>query len=146
VSATGPTSTLTPFGPFNNVDAPAFYTNFGLNAIDVAAPGGNAGPIATDPEGGWIYAACSRTSLVIPGCRPVTSELGVMGTSQAAPHVAALAALLVEDHGFNNPLDIRRRIQRTSADLGPVGKDAFYGHGRIDAAKALRVPKSVVAN
>jgi subtilisin family serine protease len=66
--------------------------------------------------------------------------LGVMGTSQAAPHVAALAALLVEDHGFNNPLDIRRRIQRTSADLGPVGKDAFYGHGRIDAAKALRVP------
>ena len=40
VSATGPTFAPTPAGPFENVDSPASYTNFGRSAISVAAPGG----------------------------------------------------------------------------------------------------------
>ena len=52
VSATGPTNSSLN-GPWQNIDAPAFYTNYGRSAIDVAAPGGNAS---------FVYAACSRSA------------------------------------------------------------------------------------
>ena len=38
-------------GPWTNVDALAFYSNFGRSAIDVAAPGGNNATA--------VWAACS---------------------------------------------------------------------------------------
>src|SRR6266567_3223911 len=41
VSATGPTAQTTVNGPWTDVDAPSYFTNFGRSAIDVAAPGGN---------------------------------------------------------------------------------------------------------
>src|SRR5207249_9171680 len=84
VAATGPTSDATgtpatptsppnpnPFtGPWTNVDAPAYYTNFGRSAINVAAPGGNSsvGPDLPFPASRdvFVWAACSQTSLVLP--------------------------------------------------------------------------------
>ena len=60
VSATGPigfdhgTS-----GPEKPVDTPARYTNYGTNAIDLAAPGGN---YATDFPQGWYYDMVYNTS------------------------------------------------------------------------------------
>jgi hypothetical protein len=33
---------------------------------------------------------------------------------------------------------IRQRMQTTAKDLGPVGDDPRFGHGRIDAYNAVR--------
>ena len=53
VSATGP---LTKWNhEFFHVDFPAWYSNYGLEAIDVAAPGGNRG------KARGVLAACSRS-------------------------------------------------------------------------------------
>jgi len=76
VSATGPTSDATGnllpgtnpdrrTGPWTDVDAPAYYTNFGRSAINVAAPGGNSsfGAPLPLPAGRLtaVWAACSGT-------------------------------------------------------------------------------------
>jgi len=127
VSATGPTGAETLNGPFFEVDAPAFYTNFGRSAITVAAPGGNALP---------VWAACSQTSVVIPICQTGAFILGLSGTSMAAPHVSGVAALLVAEYG-RNPGRIKTAIQNAADDLGQPGTDKFYGKGRLNVATAV---------
>jgi len=132
VSATGPTAGEGPDGPWTDVDAPAPYSNFGRSAINVAAPGGTV--IAN--SAGWVWAACSQTSLVIPGCQTGIYILGVTGTSMSAPHVSGLADLMVEDVG-RNPGQVRARIQQSADDLGQPGTDPAYGKGRINVGAAV---------
>jgi subtilisin family serine protease len=129
VSATGPVAADDIYeGPFYDVDAPANYTNYGRSAINVAAPGGTSG--------GYVWAACSRTSLIIPGCQNGTFILGLGGTSMAAPHVTGVAALIAEDVG-RNPGRIKTRLQQSADDLGQQGVDPFYGKGRLNAGNAV---------
>jgi subtilisin family serine protease len=145
VSATGPTSSgASGDGPFPDPDAPAYYTNYGRSAINVAAPGGNASATGVS----WIFSLCSRTklsynpaagTLSLTSCSAFPGSVfisGYQGTSQAAPHVAALAALLVERYG-RNPHRIATAIQQSADDLGQPGTDPFYGKGRINVARAL---------
>ncbi len=134
VAATGPTFTAGTNGPWTNVDAPAFYTNYGRSAIDVAAPGGNQGP-APD-RGAFVYEACSTSSLQIPVCQTGTYVVGLMGTSQATPHVAGLAALIVEQVGHGHPSQVKARLQQTADDIGQPGTDPYYGKGRINVPRA----------
>jgi subtilisin family serine protease len=136
VSATGPASSEGVTGPWYEVDSPAAYTNYGRSAITVAAPGGtgtNSDPVTGENAnpGGWVYAACSQTSLVVPICQTGYYIIGANGTSMASPHVAGLAALVVEDVG-RNPAEVRARIQRYADDLGQPGTDPYYGKGRIN--------------
>ena len=124
VSATGPAAADDIYvGPWYDVDSPASYTNYGRSAVNVAAPGGTGA--------GYVWAACSQTSLVYPICQTGYYIVGMTGTSMAAPHVTGLAALVAEDVG-RNPGQIRGRIQQTADDLGQNGTDPFYGKGRIN--------------
>jgi hypothetical protein len=59
------------------------------------------------------------------------------GTSAAAPHVAAIAALLMEWAPALSSEAYRSVLTSTATDLGPGGFDFAYGHGRVDAAAAL---------
>jgi subtilisin family serine protease len=61
----------------------------------------------------------------------------MVGTSQAAPHVAGLAALLVAEMGKDKPAQIKARIQQSAVDAGQTGTDPYFGKGRIDVARAL---------
>ncbi|CAN5824960.1 S8 family peptidase [soil metagenome] len=58
------------------------------------------------------------------------------GSSMASPHVAGLAGLMARK-GYKRRA-IERRIQRTAKDLGPAGRDRFYGAGLIRADRAVR--------
>ena len=62
---------------------------------------------------------------------------GMIGTSQAAPHVAGLAALLVVEMGKGQPHQIKNAIQKSADNVGGNGTDAFYGRGRINVGNAL---------
>jgi subtilisin family serine protease len=164
VSATGPNAGPLN-GPWTGIDRPAIYSNYGQQHVDVAAPGGN---YAVNEKGEvvsaiGVWAACSKTTLVFdktltpPGkevtdppagdwklhqCAALpqfTFTLGNLGTSMASPHVAGLAALLVEQYG-RNPGAITDAIQSSADDIlefGKPGMDDHYGHGRINIARAL---------
>ena len=57
------------------------------------------------------------------------------GTSQAAPHVAGVAALLVA-RGVRGQAAVKR-ILATATDLGAPGNDAEYGAGLLNARAAV---------
>jgi serine protease len=120
----------------------ADYSNEGAG-LDVVAPGGgpdaeldgdpNCRPL--EPAGGDIlqmtYTGSSRRRFGLPG--------GYVGTSMAAPHVSATAALVIASGVLGTdptPDAIERRLEQTARDLGPPGLDAHYGAGLIDAARA----------
>jgi lantibiotic leader peptide-processing serine protease len=142
-------------------DAPAFYTNFGKNNVDVAAPGGNAKfvkgvpAVSSWPWGldiaSWVWSYCAKQSLIIERneADPTKGDLflttcftantnasllnnGYIGTSQASPHVAGLAALLIAENGKGNPNLIKQLIQKSGA---ATSRDV--GRGRIDVKAAL---------
>ena len=146
VSATAPTATAGVNGPWQNVDARASYSAFGRSAVDVAAPGG-AGDIANpDPvlsgtqfRRMWVPCTTTATESSLPACARRMPVAQPFGTSFAAPHVSGLAALLVAQLGHGNPALIRARILQSADDLGESGVDPYYGHGRINIARALGV-------
>jgi serine protease len=65
------------------------------------------------------------------------------GTSMAAPHVSAVAALAIASGAIGpdpSPAAIERHLERTARDLGAPGVDRRYGAGLLDAAAAVRPP------
>ncbi|MDP2176146.1 MAG: S8 family serine peptidase [Bacteroidota bacterium] len=70
------------------------------------------------------------------------------GTSQAAPHVAGLAALLLAQDLSRTPAQIKSIIEASAEDLvgatneDTPGWDQYYGHGRINAYRALCLTSS----
>jgi len=70
--------------------------------------------------------------------RPNNHDYGYKtGTSMSAPHVAGLAALLWSVCPQLTNTEVRSVIESTATDLGSAGWDPYYGHGRIDAEKAI---------
>ncbi len=139
-NATSPSPNLVRNGPWTNIDAPAYYTNFGRSVINVAAPGGNSsfGPPLAAPAGRdvFVWAACSQTSLIVGCFSSPFFILGAQGTSMAAPHVTGTAALLVSIVG-RNPSQIKARIQQSADNVAGNGTTPFYGKGRLNVARAV---------
>ena len=101
-----------------------------------ASSGSNYGShISVCAPGDYIY-GLSHTSNV-----SFTSYWS--GTSQATPHVSALAALLKAQQPTRTPAQIRAIIEATAEDQvgDPLedtpGFDIYHGHGRINAFNAL---------
>ncbi len=94
-------------------DAQASFSNQG-GYVDIAAPGVSI--YSTGKNGG--YATRS-------------------GTSQAAPHVAGLAALIWARFPLYTAAQVRSAIEMTAVDLGAPGRDDQFGVGRIDALAAI---------
>jgi lantibiotic leader peptide-processing serine protease len=124
-----------PIGYFNNrltdLDIPTPYTNYGNSAIDFAAPGGAF--YFPGIPGAWdaVFSPSHLTSTNV-----VYSW--VAGTSMAAPHVTGTAALIIEKLGGSaTPAEIIR-ILRSSSDKLPDFDRGYYGHGRVNAWKAVQ--------
>ncbi|HVE63128.1 MAG TPA: S8 family peptidase [Mycobacteriales bacterium] len=99
-------------------DEPSAFTTFGAS-VDVAAPGTEILSTFYDPK------------------KRASTYATQSGTSMSAPFVSGLAALLKAKHPTWTPSQLASRIVETADDLGPPGRDDFYGAGRINAARAL---------
>ena len=115
----------------------ASYSNYG-DKVDVAAPGGEFWDADGDDnldavlstlgndEGDFIYRY-------------------YQGTSMASPHMAGVVALMLAVNPELTPDDIDMLLEgthpdtstRITRDLGPPGRDDFFGNGLIDAAAAV---------
>jgi len=109
------------------------YSNTG-GAIDLAAPGGDSG---VDLNGdGYPDGVLSTGGLGSGGNFGYTF---LSGTSMAAPHVAGVLALMKSVNPDLSPADIDALIVRgdISDDLGAPGRDDQYGHGLVNAQRAV---------
>jgi thermitase len=68
------------------------------------------------------------------------------GTSFSSPIVAATAALVMAANNKLTPADIDRILTSTATDLGTSGYDQYFGHGRVDAARAVAAARTYVAS
>jgi subtilisin family serine protease len=117
-------------------DQHSSFSNYGLSAINVAAPGGEFGPPLTS----FVLSPCSSRSVMpsLAACKSKTRYLFVIGTSASTPHVSGLAALLDSQFGgMLNPAQLQSAVQRCSDDIGKSGADPFFGDGRINAFKTV---------
>jgi serine protease len=115
----------------------ASYSNFGAD-LDVVAPGGD---LDRDDDGngegdGILQQTFSPDTAEDFGRYDDFAYYYVSGTSQAAPQVAALAALLVRQ-GITSPAAVKAAIESTAEDLGATGRDDTFGHGLIRPEAAL---------
>jgi serine protease len=122
----------------------ADYSNAG-RGLDIVAPGGGQdAPLDDNP---YDDAHCKPAS---PDRRVFQQTLwgdvrhfrlvGFEGTSFAAPHVSAAAALIIATRRLGKhptPAAVKRRLMDTARDVGPVGWDSRYGAGLLDAAAAI---------
>jgi len=110
---------------------------------DVVAPGAavrsaHSSQAALPTEQGSLVPA----QLPIPGGAGVSQEtvryVELSGTSQAAPHVAGVAALMLEANPALTPAQVHDLLRESAIDVGTPGPDDTTGWGLVDARDAVR--------
>jgi hypothetical protein len=120
-----------------NTGARASYSNWGTSstsqALLVAAPGGAS----------VLSAGCSTWGFA--GCEGIVSTIGgtggrlqaISGTSQAAPHVTGVIALMKQKNQSLSISDITTVIRGTASRISDGCATAVCGSGIVNAAEAL---------
>jgi len=144
VSATAPVGFAVgwPNGATNFRD-PTTYTNYGNSLVWVAAPGGDRTPpdavVCSIPRvvGAPVNQFCHVFDLVFSPGSQSGGYFWTGGTSMAAPHVAGVAALLVQKYPGISVGDLKNLIAQTADDEGANGHDPYYGRGFLNARRAV---------
>ena len=151
----------------------AFYSNYGRGAVDLTAPGGDSlvpDPLVTDTAAsGQVLSSMPANSLLYQGAADYDGQVQdctsgtcvtygyLQGTSQAAPHVTGVAALLISRFGKMSPDALLVALSLGANPLacppspydpgstgqpatctGPAFYNNFYGAGEVDALAAVR--------
>lgn len=125
ISATGPTGFI--FGA-TNFRRIASYTNFGESLVYVAGPGGD-----------FVDAAGFPFDMVLSMCGGLggTFYCFAAGTSMATPAASGVAALIVSANPGISKGALKAKLKNTADDEGKNGHDEFYGHGFVNARRAV---------
>jgi serine protease len=139
----------------------AYYSSTGPY-IEIAAPGGSERGFGGDDRGYvWQQTFDYRVTdtfdpRIVPALQyraprfDVFATIGYIGTSMAAPHVAGVAAMLMQQ-GITNPAAIEEALEKSATPLSVAGGDqcppgtsavpprtCSFGYGLVDARNALR--------
>jgi thermitase len=132
--------------------------------VVVASAGNTSGLLTYPASDSFLVAAATDSSdnktswssygeyvdVAAPGLSIYTTANGgsyanVSGTSLSSPITAATVALMMSANPKLSPADVDKIIKSTALDRGTAGWDQYYGHGRIDAAKAVATAKTYAA-
>lgn len=95
----------------------ADFSNYG-SMVDVAGPGVDI--LSCVPGGGYVYAS---------------------GTSMAAPHISAVAAMVRLSYPSKSPAEVEKIVKSISKDLGTKGWDRYFGFGLPKLTKIINAKK-----
>jgi len=119
----------------------AVVTCGATNSSDVIASFSSRGPVtwwSDYPTSGPLI----DPDISGPGVGVISTQWGggytsMDGTSMATPHIAGVAALMLDANPNLSVAQIDQIMETTSVDLGPAGKENTYGAGRVDAYQAV---------
>ena len=127
-----------------STDKLAFYSNYGNSYIDVAAPGGDNGPLYDASrnldERDFTYRTLSTWPTNLPSISDTTltpDYAYLHGTSMASPKVAGIAGVIKAAHPEFKPSQVQALIEKTALDYGKRGHDPLFGSGEANAYTAL---------
>lgn len=109
-----------------------------------------AGTDSADLRASWsAYGAI--VDVAAPGVGIYTTAMGgsygaYSGTSFASPLTASVVALMLSANPALQPSQIDSILTSTADDLGAAGRDDYYGHGRINAARAVAAAKAMTTS
>ena len=122
--------------PFGAAQAPERFTSDGPRRVFFRADGTPITPGNYSSTGGTV-----RQKPDITGADGVSTSLDAFdpffGTSAAAPHLAAIAALVLSGNPGATTADLREAFDATALDLAPAGVDGRTGHGIVRADSVL---------
>lgn len=117
---------------------PAFYTNYGSEAVDVSAPGGNVDLEAAENNvPNWFYDLVLSTTFVVEDGEQVPSYGWKAGTSMSSPQVTGVAALIRSRNPDATPNEVRTLIEKTAKDIPP---QKYRGEGHLYTLRAILTP------
>jgi thermitase len=106
-------TTMIPVSATDSTDTKASWSSFG-NFVAMSAPGSG---IWTTAVGGGYKSG--------------------NGTSYASPVTAGVVALMMAAQPTLTAAQVESLLYATATDLGAAGRDAYYGHGRVNASAAV---------
>jgi subtilisin family serine protease len=115
----------------NDGNAIPHYPAAYAKALGVAALG-TCTTRASFSNGGWqnVYLSAPGQNILSTYWNNTYAYLS--GTSMAAPHVAGVAAAYFSFNPNYTLLQVARSMFRNADDLGPPGRDGYFGYGRVD--------------
>lgn len=121
----------------------AYYSSAG-SYVEIAAPGGSERgfPGLNGVILQQTFSSPFTDTFLLPPSQfraprfDVLAYVGYIGTSMATPHVAGLAAMIMQQ-GITDPAAIEDALVKYATDLGAVGRDNFFGAGLINARHSL---------
>ncbi len=114
-------------------DQRALYSNTG-SYISLVAPGGSATSSSTSDPRLWILSLF-----------PTRTYQYMAGTSQASPHVAAAAALVMSVHPTLSAMTVGTILKSSAHPIGNPVPNETFGYGFLDVQAALQSANVVVS-
>ena len=119
------------FGPKSPPQFPAADPN----VIAVSATDADDRMFGASNIGPHVAVAAPGVDILLPA--PDSEYQLISGTSFSAAYVSGVAALVLQRAPGLTPDGVRRILEQTAKDLGPIGKDPEFGAGLVDAYQAI---------